>query len=227
MVFLLTLRYVIKARNGHVEVANGAPTNQSEAARAARAAKAAEQRTTRGVCPACDDPDRLLACLWPCGVHGCSPCTPRPDEEESVEDPGAADPLSAHGLAVPLRRTSRFVEPSEVPVNHEFGLREGRHTLFAPPPPGVFTGPLRPLASPRSLGSSCGASSASGAGEWSLVERPARLPVEATLFFTPGQLDINVGVYGVDIAAEDLSMVWLVVDWASNYFRCAWRRDGA
>ena len=33
--------------------------------------------------------------------------------------------------------------------------------------------------------------------------RPARLPLECTLFFAPGSLNINVGLYGADIAAEE------------------------
>ena len=37
--------------------------------------------------------------------------------------------------------------------------------------------------------------------------------------FAPGSLNINVGLYGADIAAEDLAMVWLVVEWSSLYFR--------
>jgi hypothetical protein len=109
-----------------------------------------------------------------------------------------------------------------VPVNHEFGLREGRHTLFAPPPPGTFGGPpLTPQgasAAATTPHAEKGEEEEEGVG-WGLVARPARLPIECTLYMTPGQLDINVGVYSVDIAAEDLSMVWLVVDWAANYFR--------
>jgi hypothetical protein len=77
----------------------------------------------------------------------------------------------------------------QVPVNHEFGFREGRQTLFAPRPPA----------------------SAAHAGASRLVPRPTRLPLEATLAFNPGQKAICVGLYDTDICAEDLSMVWLTV----------------
>ena len=123
-------------------------------------------------------------------------------------------------------------------MNHDFGLREGRQTLFAPPPPGALGGP--PLLPPRR--SRCrwrndSGSAASGAegeageddseGEGGeaggegrrLVERPARLPFEVTLLKSPGQMGINVGLYSVEVAAEDLAMVWLVADWSSQYFR--------
>jgi len=61
-------------------------------------------------CPACVDPDRLLACLWPCSEHGTSPCARRPWDATTGGDPRAADPL-APSSATLLRRMSRFVEP--------------------------------------------------------------------------------------------------------------------
>ena len=71
-------------------------------------------------CPACLDPDRLLACLWPCSEHGSSPCARRPWDSAVAGDPRAADPMaptatpssfSSSSGATLLRRMSRFVEP--------------------------------------------------------------------------------------------------------------------
>lgn len=94
-----------------------------------------------------------------------------------------------------------------MPVNHEFGFREGRHTLFAPKPPSTAA-----ATAPAKSGDDNNANGDdSDDAEARLVPRPMRLPLEATLAFNPGQKAICVGLYETDICAEDLSMVWLTV----------------
>ena len=132
------------------------------------------------LCPACADPHRLLSCLWPCPIHGLRPCSHGESEPFRKEDVQAANPMSAQAVALRTRLLSVFDEPWAVPVNHEFGFREGRHTVFAPPPPP-------PSASSAGIGD--------GGGHPELAARPARLGLECTLFFAPGQLNINVGLY--------------------------------
>lgn len=125
------------------------------------------------VCPACNDPHRLLSCLWPCQIHGSNPCS--------------TNSLTASAGTIPdggPHLHSNFWEPWAVPVNHEFGLREGRQTVFAPSPPSSTADGSG--ACPRRMG--C------GVFESLLAPRPPRLPVECTMFFVPGQLDINLGM---------------------------------
>jgi len=105
---------------------------------------------------------------------------------------------------------------SQVPVNHEFGFREGRHTLFAPKPPSAAaatTASAAPASSnvPTNNRGEGGGEQSDHDAEAHLVPRPQRLPLEATLAFNPGQKAICVGLYETDLCAEDFSMVWLTV----------------